>query len=218
MENVLECAGLGVSFGGKRVLDGLDMAVAPGEFLVVNGPSGSGKSTLLRLLCRLQEPDAGRVLFKGRDVAAMSPPSLRRHVAYVQQTPVVVEGSVRNNLLLPFSFSGNSDMQVPGDDRLRPLLDGLNLDISLEENAMGLSVGQRQRLSLLRTLLMEPEVLLMDEPTSALDPESARLVLREAELRRAEQGMTVLMITHSDLLPETGYSIIRVADGKAVRQ
>ncbi len=218
MNEILRCTGLGVSFGGKRVLDGLDLNVASGEFVVVNGPSGAGKSTLLRLLCRLQEPDSGTVLFNGQDVAAMDAPSLRRQMGYLQQTPVVVPGSVRENLLLPFAFRENAALLRPDDARLQWLLAGLNLDVALDEDALGLSVGQRQRLALLRTLLVDPKVLLMDEPTSALDPESASLVLQEAERRCSEQGVSVLMITHSGQMPQMAHSVVRVADGKAVRQ
>lgn len=218
MNEVLRCEGLGVSFGYRRVLDNLDMVVGTGEFVVVSGPSGSGKSTLLRLFCRLQEPDHGIVRFEGRKITSIPAPELRRRIGYVQQTPVVVQGSVRDNLMLAFDFRRNADMRPPEEEQLRSRLAELNLDVGLQDDAAGLSVGQRQRLALLRTLLMRPKVLLMDEPTSALDAQSARLVLDEAERLCREEGVSVVMITHSGMMPDIEHAVVVVDQGKAVRQ
>ncbi|OIO02297.1 MAG: hypothetical protein AUJ49_06400 [Desulfovibrionaceae bacterium CG1_02_65_16] len=186
----------------RVVLKGADMAVPRGAFALLTGPSGAGKSTLLRLFCRLEEPDAGRVLLAGEPVDALIPAILRRRVSYLQQTPVVVPGSVRENLLLPFGFKVSAGQNPPGDAELSAGLARLAAgDIPLSQEAGTLSVGQRQRLCLVRALLTRPEVLLLDEPVSALDADSARAVLDAAEGFCLDDGGTVVLVSHAAFAP-----------------
>lgn len=188
--------------GGRRVLEHADMAAERGSFTVLRGPSGAGKSTLLRLFIRLEEQQSGRVLLDGADIRELAPASLRRRVAYLQQTPVVVAGSVRHNLLLPFSFTSAAGLPRPDDAGLCAVLARLNAaDIPLDQEAATLSVGQRQRLCLARALITGPEALLLDEPTSALDPESAAAVLAAAEDSCLDAGVTVLLVSHTEFTP-----------------
>ncbi len=192
----------GTSGAGRAILDQADLDVPRGAFVLLTGPSGAGKSTLLRLFCRLEEPQTGQVLLDGQDVAALAPAQLRRRVSYLQQTPTVIPGSVRANLLLPFSFKAAHGQTPPDDTALATLLDSLAAgDIPLSQEASTLSVGQRQRLCLARALLTRPEVLLLDEPTSALDPESAQAVLRAAESFCLDQGGTVILVSHAEFAP-----------------
>ncbi|MBU1040073.1 MAG: ATP-binding cassette domain-containing protein [Proteobacteria bacterium] len=188
---------------GRAILDGASLQVPRGAFVLLTGPSGAGKSTLLRLFCRLEEPQTGQVLLDGQPVSALPPAQLRRRVSYLQQTPTVIPGSVRENLLLPFTFKAASGQTPPDDDALKELLASLAAsDIPLDQEAATLSVGQRQRLCLVRALLTRPEVLLLDEPTSALDPESARAVLCAAESFCLEGGGTVILVSHAEFTPE----------------
>ena len=199
---------------GSAVLDKADLSIPAGEFVLVRGPSGAGKSTLLRLLCRLEEPVQGRILFEGQPLAGFSPPELRRRVAYVQQTPVTVGGSVRDNLLLSFAFHSAQGALPPDDDLLRARLDSVLLQsVDLDRPAADLSVGQAQRVCLLRTLLMEPKVLLMDEPTSALDLESAKTVLALAR-QAHDQGVSVLIISHNEQPPDGVTRTLSVNNGR----
>jgi putative ABC transport system ATP-binding protein len=187
--------------GAGELFSGLSAEFQPASFTLVRGPSGSGKSTLLRLICRLDEPSAGRLRYRGRPYSEIEPAVLRRKVCYLQQTPVTSPGRVRDNLLLPFSFKANSGLERPDEDRLREGLDSLLLDeVPLNRAASDLSVGQRQRLCLLRSLLLDPEVLLLDEPTSALDPESRRVVEDTAE-ERCLAGAAVIMVSHQEYEP-----------------
>ncbi|NJB68316.1 putative ABC transport system ATP-binding protein [Desulfobaculum xiamenense] len=176
------------------------LTIPEGAFALVGGPSGAGKSTLLRLMNRLLEPDSGRILYRGRPLAEYDPPRLRREVATVGQEPTLVSGTVRDNLLLPYTFRVNADLVRPGDDTLEAWLARLLLDgVTLSSRASALSVGQRQRLCLIRTLLPAPRVLLMDEPTSALDAESREVVERAAEDLCADDGVTVVMVSHVEM-------------------
>jgi putative ABC transport system ATP-binding protein len=109
----------------------------------------------------------------------------------------VIDGSIRDNLLLPFNFKNNRDLARPDDERLEVLLDNFMLkDVGLGDNAHNLSVGQLQRLCLIRALLLSPEILLLDEPTSALDEESGKIVESISERLCQESGLTVVIVSH----------------------
>ncbi|PYN25754.1 MAG: choline transporter, partial [Candidatus Rokuibacteriota bacterium] len=155
---------------GQRVapiLKDVSFTVERGHALTLVGPSGSGKSSLLRCLNRLEEPTAGTVHFDGRDIRALDPRRLRRGAALVMQTPVVFEGTVRDNLRVrPADVDGDLS-----EARLGQALADVGLEGELlERDAVTLSGGEKQRVTIARALLGDPRALLLDEPTSALDP------------------------------------------------
>ena len=180
-----------------------------GRFYVIQGLSGAGKSTLLRLLNRLEEPASGDILFHRRPLADYRPPELRRRILYIQQIPTVIDGSVRDNLLLPFGFKHNQDLTRPDEQKLLSLLGTFRLrDVRLEQNALQLSVGQLQRLCFIRGILLSPEVVMLDEPTSALDKESVDIVESKSEELCRETGQTVIMVSHKTFRPRAVRPIV----------
>ncbi len=186
------------------VFERLDLTVAEGEFILVKGPSGSGKSTLLRLICRLNQLTGGTIFFQGSDITSFAPAMLRSSISYVAQIPQMIDSSVEENLLLPFSFAINAEKSPPGKDELREMLKNFYLgDVTLDHSAMKLSTGQKQRLAIMRALLQKPRLLLLDEPTSALDQESASMVFSIMERLSVEQRKTLITVTHSNYKPET---------------
>ncbi len=192
----------------------VNLSLDPGDFVLIEGPSGCGKSSLLRLLNRLQEPASGQLLVDGEAVIESATPAFRRRSAYLQQTPVMLDGSVRDNLLLPFRIA-STRRSLPSDQTLRQWLDRFLLQaVKLEDVAPHLSVGQQQRLALIRLLLTEPELLLCDEPTSALDDDSRRIVLEALQQANLETGMAIVLVSHDGLvLDKVQPRRLRIVDG-----
>jgi putative ABC transport system ATP-binding protein len=191
---MLAITDLTVRTGGRDLLRGFSLDLAAGEMVALRGPSGAGKTSLLRTVAMLQDPGAGRVALDGREPADLGWPAWRRRVALVAQAPAIFPGTVRANLHRPFGWDGRHGAP-PADDHLRALLDRLRLaDVALDADAERLSIGQQQRVCLVRTLLTAPDVLLLDEPTSALDPDSADAVetaVREAVAARRGGALVV---------------------------
>lgn len=199
----IEHLGFSHAPGMSPLFEDVDLSVEKGDFILIRGASGTGKSTLLRLVCRLASYTSGRIFFKGEPLEKIAPVELRSMVTYVAQIPSMASGSVRHNLLFPFSFAVNRARKEPSERDLSEMLEMFFLkDVGLEREASTLSIGQQQRLALMRAILLEPEMLLLDEPTSALDAESASMVLRIVERLNREQHRTVVMVTHSAYLPE----------------
>ncbi|MBN1446590.1 MAG: ABC transporter ATP-binding protein [Bacteroidetes bacterium] len=165
------------------------------DVLLLSGPSGSGKSTLLRSLARLLAPQTGTITLKGRSWADIPPPTYRRRVAYLQQQPVMLPGTtVRTNLLLSFRFDVANG---PDDEQLNSLLSEAALEsIRLDQDAGTLSVGQQQRIALLRLLLMRPAALLLDEPTASLDRDAAQKLIDMVADERERSALAVLLVSH----------------------
>jgi len=201
----LQLQNLALQYDGKPSLfQNVDLTVNPGEFIVIHGPSGIGKSSLLRLLNRLQEPTSGTILIDDKFITEHDVTQLRRRIGYVQQTPITIECTVRENLLFPFTVKAAGNASSPSDDDLRQKLDAYLLnDVQLDDNAIELSVGQKQRIALIRVLLIAPDLLICDEPTSALDPESRSFVERELERINRENQTSIIVITHTDFAPES---------------
>ena len=195
-----------VESDGRRILGVVDALIPGRGVTVLVGPSGSGKSTMLRLCNRLEVPSAGRVLFRGDDVASLDPLSLRRRVGMVFQMPTPFAGTVRDNLLVA----------APDADEHRQLgaLARADLDPSfLDRDAGALSGGEAQRACLARTMVTEPEVLLMDEPTASLDVDH-RLALERQACALARDGVPVLWVTHDlDQVNRVGDSVLHIDDG-----
>ncbi|MFZ1729162.1 MAG: ATP-binding cassette domain-containing protein [Bacteroidota bacterium] len=194
---MLNIENLSFSYNETPVLRDLALQVSQGDAVLIRGASGCGKSTLLRILARLEAPQCGSITLGGTDVTAIDAPAYRRRVAYLQQLPVMLEGSVRDNLLLAYRFSTDTP---PTDESLLAKLADVELrDIALDASAAELSVGQQQRLALLRLLEMRPEVLLLDEPTASLDPASAAQLMHAVTRQIDAHRLTLLIVSHQDL-------------------
>ncbi|MDO9503236.1 ABC transporter ATP-binding protein [Falsiroseomonas sp.] len=206
-----------VRFGTTEALSGVNLQVAAGVLCALVGPSGSGKSTLMKLVNRLVEPSAGRVLVRGADVAGQDPARLRRSIGYVMQsTGLFPHRSVAANIgTVPRLLRWDSSRIAA---RVAALLELVQLDPALAQRLPGaLSGGQAQRVGLARALAADPDILLMDEPFGAVDPITRRDL--RAELRRihAETGKTILLVTHDpEEALELASQVVVLRDGAVV--
>src|SRR5690606_14051905 len=184
--------------GARSGLDIPKLTIRPGERVAIIGPVGSGKSTLLKLLAGIYRPQSGAISLAGLDMQQIAEDALREHVGYLPQDYRLVQGSLRENLLL-----GRAD---PGDDALMACASesGLapfiaahpkGLDMPIAEGGGGVSGGQRQLAGLTRLLLAKPHLWLLDEPTAALDQESEHRVLAAVK-RCTGPDDTVVLVTH----------------------
>jgi NitT/TauT family transport system ATP-binding protein len=205
---VVSVAGVGKVFessGGRTVaIEGIDLAIAPGEFVSLIGPSGCGKSTLLRLIGDLTAPTSGTVTVNGKPARRAR---LDRDYGIVFQAPVLFEWrSVQANVALPLEIKGMS-----GSDRDRRVQDMLEL-VELRDFARHypyqLSGGMQQRVSIARALALEPSILLMDEPFGALDEMTRERMNSEVQRIWQQTGTTIVFVTHS--IPEAVFLSSRV--------
>ena len=196
----IELRNVSLAHDGKPPLfQDINLVVDTGEFILVQGASGVGKSSLLRLMNRLQEATAGEVLIDGKPIVTYEVTSLRRKIGYVQQTPIMTPGSVEDNFYFPFQFRSTGTQKLPGQDEKQMWMATFLLEgVKLSDDAMKLSVGQKQRIALIRTLLVKPEILLCDEPTSALDQQSKEIVEDSLERLNIEHGISIILVTHLD--------------------
>jgi ATP-binding cassette subfamily B protein len=201
---------------GVPVLEQLSFAVRAGEVLAIVGASGSGKSTIADLLLRLVDPDSGVVRLDGHDLRSLDLADLRRHVALVDQQPVILHASIAENIR--YARPEASDAEVENAAReaaLDTFIDGLpqKFDTIVGERGAALSVGERQRLATARAFLSDPAVLVLDEPSAALDPVSERRVVEG--YGNVMRGRTTIVITHRVDLARRADRIV-VLDGARI--
>ena len=197
-DNVLfEIKGLQKKFGELTVFDGLDETISKGDVVVIIGPSGGGKSTFIRCLNLLEQPTAGTILFEGQDITAKGF-DVNRHRQKVgmvfQQFNLFNNLTVLENITISqIKVKGLS--QAESEAKAMTLLKRVGLDDKAGSYPSHLSGGQKQIISIVRALAMEPDVLLFDEPTSALDPEMVGEVLQVIS-DLAKDGITMVVVTH----------------------
>jgi subfamily B ATP-binding cassette protein MsbA len=182
---------------GRPALTTMSLCVNVGEHVAIVGASGAGKSTLFSVLMGFAEPQSGRFRWNGVDMQTVSKRSLLQQLAWVPQDPILLSGTIRENLLLAKPDASEEELlealqRAHAKDFVLALNGGLNHAVG--ERGASLSGGQRQRLAIARAFLKKPSLLLLDEPTSALDAESERAV--QAGLSELMQGRTTLVIAH----------------------
>ena len=194
---LIKVSNLKISFGDLHVLKDVSIDIKEGEKIVVIGPSGSGKSTFLRCLNRLENPTGGHILFEGQDLTdkKVNLDQCRQKMGMVfQHFNLFPHLTVLENIMLaPLTLK----LKTPEEAKSQALelLNRVGLVDKAEAYPSTLSGGQKQRIAIVRSLAMNPEVLLFDEPTSALDPEMVGEVLQVIK-NLANEGMTMVVVTH----------------------
>jgi putative ABC transport system ATP-binding protein len=205
----------GNNFKEKEILRGIDLSVQPEEICTILGPSGSGKSTLLRLINRLEEVSSGAICLDGVDIKELEVLNLRKRVSLVFQVPVMFDGNVEENLLF-----GLKARDEKSEKEMMKCLNLVGLDSDfLKRDSQELSIGERQRVSLARTLMHKPEVLLLDEPTSALDPTATLQIEKLIKNLNRELKLTILFVTHNlSQAQRLGHRCIILIDGEKIEE
>jgi ATP-binding cassette subfamily B protein len=215
----------GVRFGyGRRrsdrpLIDGISLSVSPGEHVALVGPSGAGKSTLMALLCRFYDPTEGAVRVDGMDLRGIKQRSLRRQLGVVFQDSLLFNESVRANISYGRPSATREEVEVAAraahaHDFISQLPNGYETVVG--ERGCLLSAGERQRIAIARSILLDPPILILDEPTSALDAESEALV--QAALARLMKGRTTFAIAHRLSTVVGADRILVLKDGAIVEE
>ena len=231
------------SFGDNEVLKGINMTINKGDIVVVIGPSGSGKSTFLRCLNCMEDPTSGKIIFEGVDIADMKVDINihRRKMGMVFQhfnlfnnktvienimlSPVLCAKKDRRKAVLHNMFHKDKlpvrpvrDIKKDAEEKAHKLLERIGLEDKADVYPSTLSGGQKQRVAIVRSLAMNPEVILFDEPTSALDPEMVGEVL-DLMKQLAHEGMTMVVVTHEmGFAREVGTKLVFMDEGRIVEE
>ncbi|TCD56459.1 ABC transporter ATP-binding protein [Synechococcus sp. BS55D] len=202
----------------EPILHNLSFRIAPGEHVALVGPTGSGKSTVIRLLCRLYEPQEGRILLDGEDIRDLPVPELRRQLGVVLQDTFLFSGSVADNLRLDVPLDDRRLGEICRDLGLAPLLERLpeGLASELRERGGNLSSGERQLLAVARVAIRNPTVLVMDEATAFMDPSTEATLQRD--LDRLLERRTAVVIAHRLATVEAADRILVLRRGQLIEQ
>jgi ATP-binding cassette subfamily B protein len=200
------------------ILDKLSFRIAAGEHVAIVGPTGSGKSTVIRLLCRLYEPQAGRILLDGVDIRELPIATLRQRLGVVLQDTFLFSGNVADNLRLDAAISDQELERLCGELGLKPLLDRLDQGLAseLRERGANLSSGERQLLAVARVAIRDPSVLVMDEATAFLDPSTEATL--QSDLDRLLRDRTAIVIAHRLATVEAADRILVLRQGRLIEQ
>ncbi len=220
---LLELRAVSKSYPGPvpvPVLREASLTVTRGESVAIIGPSGCGKSTVLNLLGTLDLPDSGSLTFEGRDLTKLSAKELaafrNRQVGFIfQNHHLLPQCSVLENVLLPVLADAKRS-SVEAEARARKLLDRVGLGARLDHLPGKLSGGERQRVAVVRALINQPALLLADEPTGALDRASATGIGQLLVELNREEGVTLIVVTHSPELAALMGRTVELRDGQFV--
>lgn len=233
---MIDVINLQKSFGDHKVLNGIDISIEKGDIVVVVGPSGSGKSTFLRCLNCMEDPTGGQIIFNGVDIAdtKVDINVHRRHMGMVfQHFNLFNNKTVLENIMMaPVHVRcqdlkkqkkykiGKTKKEVVAEAKKQAmdLLARIGLEDKADVYPSTLSGGQKQRVAIVRSLAMNPDVILFDEPTSALDPEMVGEVL-DLMKSLAEEGMTMVIVTHEmGFAKEVANRVIFIDEGRILEE
>jgi putative ABC transport system ATP-binding protein len=200
-----------------HVLKDLSLNVAEGEFVAIMGPSGSGKSTLLNVLSTLMKPTSGAVTINGKDILRLTDNEIAsfrgQDMGFIFQSYNLIESlTVRENIALPLTLQKAKGTAI--STAVNRVANLLHIDDYLDKYPSELSGGQQQRVGAARALVHEPALIFGDEPTGALDSENAREMMNYLTSINAEQGISIVMVTHDPFSASFASRILFLTDGE----
>ena len=217
-EVVVEINGLKKKFGDQEVLKGVDLTLLNGENLVVLGKSGSGKSVLIKCLVSLIEPDAGIINVLGKNVENLNKKELgklRENIGFLFQSGALYDSmTVKENLEFPLQRIKRDLSQKERDEKIAEALESVGLADALNKMPSQLSGGMRKRISLARTIVVDPRIMLYDEPTTGLDPSTSDEISTLINEVKSKYKTSSIIITHDiECVKMTSDRIIMLKDG-----
>jgi len=220
---VISIRALEKSFGPLSVLRGIDLDVYKGENVVVLGRSGTGKSVLIKIISGLLKPDAGEVIVCGKEVDKLSGQALRElrlKIGFSFQNSALYDSmTVKENLEFPLVRNKRNLSRAEIDKAVEDVLDGVGLSQAINQMPSQLSGGQRKRIGIARTLILQPEIMLYDEPTAGLDPITSVEINNLINEVQNKYHTTAIIITHDlTCAKSTGDRVAVLLDGKFLRQ
>lgn len=214
--SIVQLRNIKKQYGNKVIFQNVNFEIAAGSFAVIRGVSGAGKSTLLNLISGLEQPTSGQISVDGVDISTLS--AKERTDFYRHKIGVIFQGSylqpqfsLLENITLPAVFSGMD--KYSREERAKELANQLGISESLNLLPREVSGGQAERACIARALLLNPKIILADEPTSNLDEANAETILNILNGLCREQGMTAIVVSHSDRVLRFATQILTVANG-----
>ena len=222
-EAVIEITHLKKSFGKQEVLKNVSLRLFNGENLVVLGKSGSGKSVLIKCIVRLLNPDSGTITVLGEDMSALKNDrlgELRKKIGFLFQSGALYDSmTVRQNLEFPLRRIKKDLTQKEIDEKVKDALEHVGLFEALDKMPSQLSGGMRKRISLARTIVVDPMIMLYDEPTTGLDPATSDEISSLINAVQKKYKTSSLIITHDiECARATAHRVIMLGDGEVYQE
>jgi ABC-type lipoprotein export system ATPase subunit len=200
------------------VLKGITLTIDRGEMVALMGASGSGKTTLMNLLGCLDRPTSGQYWLDGQEVSGLSADgramARNRKIGFVfQNFNLLARTSALENVMMPLSYTAHNLPEREARKRARDLLNLVGLGERLDHEPSQLSGGQQQRVAIARALVNHPPLLFADEPTGNLDSRTSEEILRMFQKLNAEEGITIILVTHDAGVAQHAKRIVRIKDG-----
>ncbi|MGG7179279.1 ABC transporter ATP-binding protein [Clostridium paraputrificum] len=218
---ILEANNLYKIYGNNKeevaALNGVTVKINEGEFICIMGPSGSGKSTLINILSTIDAPTRGTVRFRGKNLLSMKEREISKfryeNLGFIFQDFNLVDNlTIRENIAVPLILASMSSKDI--EERIKNIANKLDIEKILNKYPSQCSGGQNQRAACARALVTNPKIIVADEPTGNLDTKNSHQLLKMMQKLNEEDGITIVMVTHDNMIASYSKKLIFIRDGK----